>query len=93
LRQSLKKNYAEITIDTVERFQGSQRRVIIVTTVRSNPQDKLGFMNCEKVSDIKDFQLEIQYFKRFNTTITRAEELLIIVGNGKNMSLDPSWAK
>ncbi|KAF7638147.1 AAA domain-containing protein [Meloidogyne graminicola] len=77
LRHSLMSYIADITIDTVERFQGSQRRVIIVTTVRCNPNDKLGFMHSKK---------------RFNTTIARAEELLIIVGNAKIMTKVSSWA-
>ena len=50
MRQRLQREHPDITVDTVERYQGSQRRVIIVTTVRSNPDDKLGFMNSEKVS-------------------------------------------
>ncbi|KAI1692240.1 AAA domain-containing protein [Ditylenchus destructor] len=62
-----------MTIDSVERFQGSERRVIIVSTVRNN---MLGFLNDDK---------------RFNTTIMRAEELLIIVGNHYNMSSQSSW--
>lgn len=64
--------------------------MIIVTTVRSNPDDKLGFMNSEKVVILisQDYS-----FQRFNTTITRAEELLIIVGNGKNMEKESSWAE
>ncbi|KAL7072277.1 hypothetical protein ACQ4LE_008607 [Meloidogyne hapla] len=77
LRHCLMADLADITVDTVERFQGSERRVIIVTTVRCNPSEKLGFMYSKK---------------RFNTTIARAEELLIIVGNAKIMTKVSSWA-
>ncbi|KAI3413943.1 Helicase MOV-10 [Globodera pallida] len=76
LRRLLGDEHKEVTVDTVERYQGSQRRVIIISTVRNNEKDALGFM----MSD-----------KRFNTVITRAEELLIIVGNAKVMMKDPSW--
>uniref|UniRef100_A0A915MER5 RNA helicase n=1 Tax=Meloidogyne javanica TaxID=6303 RepID=A0A915MER5_MELJA len=77
LRHSLMGDFADITVDTVERFQGSQRRVIIVTTVRCNPAEKLGFMYSKK---------------RFNTTVARAEELLVIVGNAKIMTKVSCWA-
>ena len=53
--------------------QGQERRVIIISTVRSSPeyvqmdnQYKLGFLRNPK---------------RFNVAITRAKALLIIVGN------------
>jgi superfamily I DNA and/or RNA helicase len=54
----LQPDWADITVDTVERFQGNQRRVIVVTTVRSNPQDKLGFMSDPKVLNNQSLDLE-----------------------------------
>ncbi|KAL3068467.1 hypothetical protein niasHT_030758 [Heterodera trifolii] len=76
LRHKLNNEHKGVTVDTVERYQGSQRRVIIVSTVRNNEKEAIGFL----MSD-----------KRFNTIITRAEELLIIVGNAKVMMKDSSW--
>eukprot|EP00965_Chrysotila_dentata_P121503 4016914-Pleurochrysis_carterae.AAC.1 len=64
-------------------FQGQERRVIIVSTVRSSEkyiesdvQHKLGFLFNPK---------------RFNVAITRACALLIIVGNPAVLQLDPNW--
>ena len=65
------------------RVQGQERRVIIISTVRSNPeyvqmdnQYKLGFLRNPK---------------RFNVAITRAKALLIIVGNPHILSQDDDW--
>jgi helicase MOV-10 len=76
----------EITVGTVEKFQGQERRVIILSLVRSRainlPHDskfKLGF--CDNP-------------KRLNVAISRAKQLLIIIGNGELFgNNDPHWAK
>eukprot|EP00965_Chrysotila_dentata_P112245 3710669-Pleurochrysis_carterae.AAC.1 len=64
-------------------FQGQERRVIIVSTVRSSEEHiesdlrhKLGFLSNPK---------------RFNVAITRACALLIIIGNPAVLQLDPNW--
>lgn len=72
LRKRLKQ-YNNLTIDTVEKFQGSERRVIIITTTRTR---YIGFLKDQR---------------RTNTAITRAKQLLIIVGNEPVLSKDPTW--
>ncbi|KAJ6682872.1 DNA2/NAM7 HELICASE FAMILY [Salix koriyanagi] len=75
---------SEVKVGSVEQFQGQEREVIIVSTVRStikhNDFDKtycLGFLSNPK---------------RFNVAITRARSLLIIVGNPHIVSqLDSSF--
>merc|ERR1719510_1334255 len=75
--------WPEITVGSTEEFQGQERRVIIITTVRSQPEllqhdftHKLGFLRNPK---------------RFNVAITRAKALLIVVGNPNLLSLDSYW--
>ena len=56
----------DINIATVDGFQGQDRDIVIYTVVRNHPDGKLGFT--------ADRQ-------RVNVAISRAKELLIIVGN------------
>uniref|UniRef100_A0A914Y7Q6 RNA helicase n=1 Tax=Panagrolaimus superbus TaxID=310955 RepID=A0A914Y7Q6_9BILA len=74
IRKSL--NNKDITVDTVEKYQGSERRVIIISCVRTC--GKLGFMADNL---------------RFNTAITRAKHLLIVVGHVDSMSTQKSWKR
>ncbi|KAF5946039.1 hypothetical protein HYC85_016267 [Camellia sinensis] len=74
-----------VKVGSVEQFQGQEREVIIVSTVRStakhNGFDKtycLGFLSNPR---------------RFNVAVTRAKSLLIIVGNPHIVSKDPYWHK
>jgi len=75
--------YLKVTVGSTEEFQGQERRVMIISTVRSEPeyvkidrQYKLGFLRNPK---------------RFNVAITRAKSLMIVVGNPKILGQDSSW--
>ena len=58
-----------VDIDTVDAFQGSQKEIIIYSTVRSSDQShKIGFLKSEA---------------RLNVAFSRAQCLLIIVGDMK----------
>lgn len=55
-----------IRVNTVDKFQGMERNIIIISTVRNNEQGKIGF--AEKL-------------QRINVALSRAKRLLIVVGN------------
>ena len=75
--------YSDCKVGSVEEFQGSERPVIIISTVRSTVdyisfdlKHKLGFLSNEK---------------RFNVAVTRAQALLIMIGNPFTLENDPNW--
>ncbi|XP_038143312.1 putative helicase mov-10-B.1 [Cyprinodon tularosa] len=75
----------DLKVGSVEEFQGQERRVILVSTVRSSP----------RYFDIdKNFSLGfVKNEKRFNVAVTRAKALLIVVGNPLVLNADSTWAR
>eukprot|EP00250_Pteridium_aquilinum_P018480 c24107_g1_i1 orf=358-3687(+) len=74
-----------IKTGSVEQFQGQERKVIIISTVRSS-QD---FVESDKLHQIGFLENP----KRFNVAITRAQALLVIIGNPYVLSQDPQWGE
>jgi superfamily I DNA and/or RNA helicase len=65
-----------LKINTVDRFQGMERNIIIVSTVRSHLQNKFG----GKLEPNKDSGFA-KSPQRLNVALSRARRLLIVVGN------------
>ncbi|KAK7052594.1 RNA helicase [Favolaschia claudopus] len=72
-----------ITVGSVEEFQGQERRVIIMSTVRSNEN--------HLEHDLRRTLGFVANRQRFNVAITRAQALLIVIGNPDILGLDPLW--
>ncbi|CAE6373749.1 unnamed protein product [Rhizoctonia solani] len=86
IRKLLKDNdIADIDIGSVEQFQGQERQVIIVSTVRSN-KDLLSF-------DLKHTLGFVSNPKRLNVAITRAQSLLVVIGDPLVLGLDALWRR
>ncbi|KAF0720431.1 Aste57867_308 [Aphanomyces stellatus] len=77
------RGWTGLTIGSVEQFQGGERRVILVSTVRSST----AFFD-----DDAAFNLGfVAHPKRFNVAVTRAQALLIVVGNPDILETSDVW--
>ncbi|XP_046583747.1 RNA helicase Mov10l1-like [Haliotis rubra] len=72
-----------VKVGSVEEFQGQERKAIIISTVRAN-EKLIGF-------DLRHTLGFLSNAKRFNVSITRAQALLIIVGNPHVLCQDDKW--
>ncbi|KAL2103239.1 hypothetical protein ACEWY4_000107 [Coilia grayii] len=78
-------NIELLKVGSVEEFQGQERRVIIVSAVRSSGE----FLGIDRKFNIGFLRNE----KRFNVAMTRAKALLIVVGNPVILRTDPTWGR
>lgn len=79
-RQIKNDHLLDCKLGTVEEFQGDERKVIIVSMVRSGKKRKLN----------REF---IFNPKRFNVTLSRAKTLLIVIGDKQMLEKDKYWLK
>ncbi|KAJ8399528.1 hypothetical protein AAFF_G00409390 [Aldrovandia affinis] len=79
------KDIAKLKVGSVEEFQGQERKVIMVSAVRSS----INYVRMDKDFSIGFLTNE----KRFNVAVTRAKALLIVVGNPVILNKDPTWER
>jgi hypothetical protein len=73
MRQDL---YRDIEVSSVDAFQGREKDVIVLSCVRSNEQQSIGFLGDPR---------------RLNVALTRARYGLVILGNPRVLSRQPLW--
>ena len=86
IRERLKaEGFLNVDVGTTEFFQGDERNVIIVTCVRS--------IITNVQADLKFHLGFISKPKRINVSISRAKNLLVILGNAELLYTDPMFKK
>jgi ATP-dependent RNA/DNA helicase IGHMBP2 len=74
-------NYLEnpkinLSVDTIDSFQGSEKDIIIISLVRSNDFGEIGFLE-----DVR----------RMNVALTRAKKELVVIGNSETIKSNPFY--
>ncbi|WP_162418841.1 AAA domain-containing protein [Cyclobacterium roseum] len=72
----LKQKMENISINTVDGFQGQEKDIILISLTRSNPQGEIGFL-----SDTR----------RMNVALTRAKRKLIVLGDSATIGSHPFY--
>ncbi|THH34991.1 AAA domain-containing protein [Neolewinella litorea] len=67
----------DITVNTIDGFQGRERAVVYLTLVRSNHRAEIGFLND---------------YRRMNVALTRAKMQLVVIGDSATIGNDPFFA-
>jgi len=67
----------DITVNSIDGFQGQEKDVIYISLVRSNDKGEIGFL--------KDH-------RRINVALTRAKMKLIVIGDGSTLSQDSIYS-
>ncbi|VDO34528.1 unnamed protein product [Haemonchus placei] len=63
-------NATDVSVNTVDSFQGQEREVVVFSMVRHNPEQVIGFLQNER---------------RLNVAITRAKRQFVLIGSARMM--------
>lgn len=71
------RDWSNVTVNTIDSFQGQEKDVVYISLVRSNDKSEIGFL--------KDY-------RRMNVAMTRARKKLVIIGDSATLGNDKFYA-
>lgn len=75
---NLIKNKTSVEVNTVDGFQGNEKEIIIISNVRSNLDNKTGFLSDDK---------------RLNVALTRAKRKLVVIGDSETLKYGQTYCE
>ena len=68
--------WRQVEIDTIDGFQGREKEAIIISLVRSNAENEIGFLADRR---------------RMNVALTRARRKLVVIGDSSTLGIEPFY--
>ncbi|GAA4438125.1 AAA domain-containing protein [Ravibacter arvi] len=69
---------SQLTVNTIDGFQGQERDIMVIGMVRSNSEGKTGFLN---------------ETRRMNVAMTRARKKLVVIGDSSTLGAQPFYER